>query len=105
MRAPCILKRHVPFRTNTLCYCQWCATTGQKKRFYKLRDGPIDWFFCNEECALQWLDYRFSCPAVNQLLRCTPGQRNLNGLPIDEWVSKQISEWEARCARRVSSPS
>ena len=25
---------------------------------YKLRDGPIDWFFCDSDHALDWLDIR-----------------------------------------------
>lgn len=62
-------------KPNLTCYCQLCAATGERKNFFKLRDGPIDWWFCNDDHALEWLDQRHSCPERNAFLKLTPEQR------------------------------
>lgn len=63
------------FRPETRCYCQWCAERGLRREFFKLRDGPIDWWFCNEDHALEWLEKRHSSAALNRYLHKTPSER------------------------------
>lgn len=58
-----------------LCYCQWCGQTGARAKFYKLRDGPLDWWFCNDDHALEWLDYRHRDCSINAFLKLTPSER------------------------------
>ena len=72
----------------------------QKKLGYKLRDGPIDWWFCNDEHALEWLDHRHSTPTVHAMLRLNPPARDLNGKSIDDWVRDELSYLNARCGTK-----
>ena len=58
---------------------------------YKLRDGPIDWWFCNDDHALEWLDHRHKTPAINDMLRMLPSARNLHGKTIEQWVRDELS--------------
>jgi len=83
-----------PRKPTSTCYCQWCATRGMRKAFYKLRDGPVDWYFCNDDHALEWLDHRHKNSAINAVLKLRPGprQRVLQGMTIAEFCSVQLSQ-------------
>lgn len=59
---------------------------------YKLRDGPVDWWFCNDEHALEWLDNRHKTYSINEMLRIEPRERDLNGKTIDQWVRDELSQ-------------
>ena len=72
--------------------CQWCGARKLRKDLYKLRDGPIDWWFCNDEHALDWLDNRHKTPAINDMLRKEPSKRQLGGKSIEQWVSDELSQ-------------
>lgn len=78
-------------RRQTHHVCRWCGAHKLRKHLYKLRDGPIDWWFCNDDHALEWLDYRHRTPVINAMLRLVPSQRNLGGKSIEQWVTAQ---WE-----------
>ena len=65
--------RHVT-RTRS-CYCQWCGATGTRAKFYKLRDGPVDWWFCNDDHALEWLEKRHLSRKWNEWLKLRPCER------------------------------
>jgi len=82
-----------PVHTHPLTYhsCRWCGARGLKRDFYKLRDGPIDWWFCNDDHALEWLDHRHKTPNINAMLRRIPRDRDLGGKTIDEWVRDELS--------------
>ena len=73
-------------------YCRWCGVRKSKKELYKLRDGPVDWWFCDDEHALEWLDNRHTTPRINAMLRLLPSQRDLGGKTIDEWVRDELSQ-------------
>ena len=45
-------------RISTAAHCGWCATRNARKEMFKLRDGPLDHYFCNELHAEAWLEYR-----------------------------------------------
>lgn len=72
--------------------CRWCGARRLRKDLYKLRDGPIDWWFCNDDHALEWLDYRHKTPGINDMLRKVPAQRQLSGKTIEQWVSDELSQ-------------
>lgn len=74
------------FTTRPGCYCQFCGKTGTRKEFYKLRDGPVDWWFCGDEHALEWLEWRHTSIAVNHFLHLTPSkrERELSGRTTEE---------------------
>jgi hypothetical protein len=83
------------FKTHTrvtTAVCEWCGAGAKRKDLYKLRDGPIDWWFCNDEHALEWLDYRHRTVAINAMLALPPCQRPLGGKTIDEWVRDELSQ-------------
>lgn len=91
------------------CYCQWCATVQTTRGAYKLRDGPVDWYFCNDMHALEWLDNRHKTPGINAMLRKTPTERRaaLGKLSIDEYCTRELSHRQSRldeiAANRVGS--
>ena len=74
---------------QTETWCQWCGEFGKKKSFFKVRDGPVDWFFCNGEHYEEWLTFR-TCGQFAALLKATPEDRVsiLKGQTIDEYVLK-----------------
>ena len=59
---------------------------------YKLRDGPLDWWFCEDVHALEWLDYRHRSPELHKMLGRHPYERDLGGKTIDEWVRDTLSQ-------------
>ena len=71
--------------------CRWCGARQHKKIMFKLRDGPIDWWFCNDEHAEEWVEHRHKTPAINAMLRTVPALRDLGGKTIDEWVRDELS--------------
>ena len=79
---------------TTLYSCWWCGARKQKKDLYKLRDGPLDWFFCDDTHALNWVDHRHLTPSINAMLKCIPAKRDLNGKTIDDWVRDELSQSE-----------
>ncbi len=72
--------------------CRWCAKRSLRKHMYKLRDGPVDWWFCNDEHALEWLDNRHKTYNINEMLRVEPRERDLGGKTIDQWVRDELSQ-------------
>lgn len=81
-----------PPRSET-AHCQWCLRRAKRRELFKLVNGPVNHYFCDDDHALQWCDARHSCIAVNALLRLQPAERRaiLNGTPIEQWVAKQIN--------------
>jgi hypothetical protein len=63
-----------------------CCKRAATKDMFKLRDGPLDWYFCDSEHALDWLEHRHSSVEANKLLRMLPDERAraLNGRTIAE---------------------
>ena len=41
---------------------------------FKIRDGPLDYYFCDEECAMFWSQYRH-VPGICEYLHKTPQER------------------------------
>ena len=63
---------------------------------YKLKDGPLDWFFCNDEHALEWLQHRHTSPDTHKLLKMPPTQRanflSQTGMTLEELISVELSQ-------------
>ena len=77
-----------PYRRLTHSWCRWCCKRAAMKDMFKLRDGPLDWYFCDSEHALDWLEHRHSSVEVNRLLRMLPAERAkaLGGQTIEDYV-------------------
>jgi hypothetical protein len=80
-----------PVRPPTHHHCRWCGAWRHKKTLYKLRDGPVDWWFCNDDHALDWLEHRHKTPAINAMLHRPPYERDLDGKCIATWVRDELS--------------
>ena len=63
------------------------------KVLFKLRDGPLDYYFCDSEHALDWLEWRHRSVAINKLLRMLPIERErvLKGRAIEEVIEEYLS--------------
>ena len=61
---------------------------------YKLRDGPLDWHFCNEAEALEWLVWRHANPTMHAFLRLPRTERlvELAGRTVSEYAQMTLSE-------------
>ena len=83
-----------PFRRETRSWCRWCCKRAAMKELFKLRDGPLDFYFCDSEHALDWLEYRHSSVEANKLLRMLPAERAkaLGGRTIEEVLCKVGSD-------------
>lgn len=86
-----IPKRMRTITKTTHHACHWCGERKLRKHLYKLRDGPVDWWFCDDNHALEWLDYRHKNPRIHAMLSRTPRERDLDGKTIDEWVRDELS--------------
>ena len=77
-----------PFKLHTTCACQWCGKRGKRTLCFKLIDGPVQIWFCNDEHALDWLDNRHHSVAVNKFLRLGPVEkaRVLKGQNVASYV-------------------
>jgi len=60
------------------------------KDMFKLRDGPLDWYFCDSEHALNWLEHRHESVRANKILRMLPREREteLQGHTIEYFLIK-----------------
>ena len=92
-----------PFRRQTRSWCRWCCKRAAMKELFKLRDGPLDFYFCDSEHALDWLEYRHSSVEANKLLRMLPAERAkaLGGRTIEEVIRSTHSD----CSQKTSVSS
>ena len=81
-----------PPRTES-AHCLWCLRRAKRRELFKLVNGPVNHYFCNDDHAIQWCDARHSCIAVNAMLRLQPAERTaiLAGKPMEQWVAEQIN--------------
>jgi len=78
---------------NRRAWCHWCCARGTKGRLFKLRDGPIDWFFCDTAHAELWLEYRHVAKTW-RLCRALPSERRalLCGRSMSDEISRLLPE-------------
>ena len=81
------------FTVSTTSYCQWCVKPGRKCSLFKIRDGPVDWYFCSYVHAEAWLEYRQK-PETHELCRMPRQQRleYLNGKTMEDEISRLFPE-------------
>lgn len=74
---------------RTTACCTWCCDSGRRSCMYRLRDGPGDFWFCNDSCAGKWVLNRHK-PDTYQLLKldCAGRRALLSGQSIDEYIAK-----------------
>ena len=79
-------------------WCYWCAEKNIQKGMYKLRQGPLDWYFCNEQHARLWRKYRYRAETA-ALLRTCPVDRECGD--IEDAISRALQKNEntASCER------
>ena len=78
---------------ETKPWCRWCCKRDFKKAMFKVRDGPIDWYFCDTIHAELWLEYRHN-PKTYHLCRMDPVERTsyLNGRSMHDEISRLFPE-------------
>ena len=61
---------------------------------YKLRDGLIDWFFCDSNHALDWLETRHCSLRVNQYYHKSHEERaqERGDLTIEEFFAQILAD-------------
>ena len=74
-------------------FCHWCVRKDRKRAFFKVRDGPVDWLFCDMDHAELWLHYRHK-PETYQLCRMLPPERleYLQGRSMEDEISRLFPE-------------
>lgn len=60
-------------------YCQWCAVRDEKKHMFKVRDGPVDWRFCSEDHAAEYVAWRHRSLEISRHLKRIPQERQVVG--------------------------
>ena len=82
-----------PFNINYRAHCQWCATAQDKSKLFKIRDGPLDWYFCNEVHAELWLEFRHKKDTY-KLCRMPAKEKleYLQGMSMEGKISRLLSE-------------
>lgn len=78
-------------------FCHWCVAMKSRNELFKIRDGPIDWYFCDVKHAEFWLEFRH-VKETHALCRMPPKERleYLNGSSMEDEISRLLPE---RCAR------
>jgi len=84
----------VPKHTHKQCvvsWCRWCCRRAQKKHMFKVRQGPVDWYFCDDEHAALWFEYRYK-PETYALCKMLPAEReiHLQGRTMSEEISRLV---------------
>ena len=81
------------YTPNLSAHCYWCTKRSLRKEMYKLRDGPIDWWFCDAHHSQQWCRYRQQKPTA-RLCRMLPQerQRYLNGRTMEDAISSLCAD-------------
>ena len=81
-----------PFKRRLSTHCEWCVCTGPKRNFYKLRDGPVDWYFCEMAHAELWLHYRYD-KRTHDLCRMGLQERRayLAGTTMEKAISRRTA--------------
>ena len=77
-------------------FCYWCCAWPPVTQRFRLRDGPVDWYFCSELHAEAWLEYRFK-RETHDLCRMLPAERAeyLQGRTMQDEISRLFPK---RCA-------
>jgi len=70
----------------------WCSQRHMRKHMFKMRDGPIDWWFCNEDCALDWLTWRHRNPTMYTFLKLPHAERAVELGDRTVWQYAQMSD-------------
>tara|TARA_Y100000361_G_scaffold153707_1_gene176280 strand:- start:830 stop:1132 length:303 start_codon:yes stop_codon:yes gene_type:complete len=69
-------------------HCQWCCRIANRKELFRLKHGPIDYWFCDRDHAELWLEFRHR-PETYKLCRMLPRERaeHLAGRSMEAQIS------------------
>ena len=72
-------------------WCQLCCRRDRCKAFFRVRDGPVTWHFCEGKHYSVWLYWRQFYP-VSNVLKLSPQERNevLKGDSIGDYILKLL---------------
>jgi len=78
-------------------WCRWCCARQSRGQLFKLRDGPIDYYFCDETHAELWLEFRHT-EAMYTLCKMLPRERRarLGARQMSDEISRHFPD---RCGR------
>jgi len=95
-------RSHTP---DTVVWCRWCTKFKPKKATFKIRDGPIDWYFCDVQHAELWLTHRHRRTTYH-LCRMLPADRlcHLQGRSMEQEISR-IEAADALAVGRICTDS
>ena len=87
---------------DVCAHCSWCVREARRREFFRIRDGPVDYYFCNIMHAELWLEYRQK-PETRNLCRMLPPERReyLGNSTMEQEISRLFPE---RCALNQLSP-
>lgn len=95
-------------------YCCWCTERLWKSECCKIRDGPIDWYVCNEICGFNWGSYRRDF-VIGPMIKKAPQDRfefldefENSQLPLsyssNSTISEVIDKWRQIPSRNKLPP-
>ena len=82
-----------PSKSQLTSHCQWCCSISEKKKLFKLVDGPVEHWFCDKNHAELWLEFRHKAKTYH-LCRMLPQERAaaLAGRTMEQQISILYSE-------------
>ena len=92
MFIPRDFQQHMPScNGHKRTWCQWCCERGALKDMFKVRDEPVDWYFCDAIHYEQWLKHR-CCWPVSEVLKMPPKQRRqaFLDLSVQGWTGHEV---------------
>jgi hypothetical protein len=85
-------RQRMPNCTHCAC-CRWCLTRDLRKNMFKLRNGPIDYYFCDADCSELFVRYRHVI-GIAHILKMSAENRDkyLGGKTLMDYISNQLEE-------------
>lgn len=78
-----------PMGTCTQCaQCRWCVSRNWRRDLFKLKNGPIEHYFCDADCAAKFVQYRHVI-GVAHILKMDKDSRiaYLGNITLDDYIS------------------
>lgn len=78
-----------PTRLHRKSYtCKWCHARVEKKLVFRLKDGPMDFLFCSDQCSRKWTRYRHNTLVWRLIRMDRDGRRYVLGdRSLDNYIS------------------
>jgi len=92
------IPKPLPMRGCTHCTrCRWCLLRNWRKDLFKLKNGPVDCYFCDADCAAKFVKYRHMI-GVAHILKMNECIRvaYLDGMTLDDYISNGFTRKHAK---------